>query len=68
MSEESPVDPCDIARRKTGVAFTCCPSCHDDWDEFDYEMCYVTVDGQELHVCCRAYNAVMEKPESRNNA
>lgn len=33
----------------------CCSSCHDDWDEFDYEMCHLEPEGQsnvEAHICC----------------
>ena len=56
-------DPCDIVRQKTGTTFECCSSCHDDWEELDIEMCYVTIDSRELHVCCSACWAYRKSQE-----
>jgi len=30
----------------------CCESCHEDHDEYGYDLCAITVNGQKLQVCC----------------
>jgi len=39
----------------------CCDSCHDDWEEFDMEMCLLEPEGRsnvEAHVCCNISRAI----------
>lgn len=31
----------------------CCLSCHEDYDDYNYDMCCATlINGQEIEVCC----------------
>ena len=38
----------------------CCSSCHED-EELGYEMCSISIDGEDVHVCCRIANAYDDK-------
>lgn len=35
----------------------CCLSCHEDADEYGYELLYLELDGQLIEVCCAVMNA-----------
>lgn len=53
-------DQCDVLE-ELGIQFTCCNSCHEDWDKFGIEMCHTTLKtGQYLHVCCEAARVYRE--------
>ena len=43
----------------------CCDSCHEDWDEFDYEMCYAQdKNGKDVaHVCCAVADYAQEQED-----
>jgi len=38
-----------------------CSSCHEDWEEYNYEMTFINMpDGREFHVCCAAKREALE--------
>lgn len=39
---------------KIGVKYNCCNSCHEDWEEYGYEMSWRTIGEYDYHVCCNA--------------
>lgn len=43
-------------------AVRCCYSCHEDYDEYGYEMIflYQDMDGVTAHICCAVANAIDE--------
>jgi hypothetical protein len=41
----------------------CCESCHEDWDRYGIEGLYVIVEGEVLHVCCRAAESVPKEDD-----
>lgn len=39
----------------------CCDTCHDDWDEFNEEMCDLKPEGKsnvDAHICCAILGAI----------
>jgi hypothetical protein len=41
----------------------CCNSCHDDEDEWGYDMCRATIDDEIVEMCCTLAIAVRLKQE-----
>ena len=45
----------------------CCPSCHDDADEYGIEPCNIEIDDKVYYVCCKCkqgyYSINQEKGE-----
>lgn len=51
--EEGVVKTCyDL--KKLGAKYNCCDSCHEEDEEYGYEMSYREVNGVDYHVCCKA--------------
>jgi hypothetical protein len=45
----------------------CCDSCHDDWENFNTEMCLLEPRGRsdvEAHVCCNISRAINDTDAS----
>jgi hypothetical protein len=43
----------------------CCNSCHEDADEYGYEMCHIYIGSDWYEVCCSVSVAVKDPKESK---
>ena len=52
---------CNEAAELIGDCFDgCCQSCHEDADEWGYDLCYFRFNGIEYEVCCQVMLAYEE--------
>lgn len=51
------MNSCDIVRELLLLTCDCCDSCHEDSDEYDYDLCEIEVDGTTYQVCCYVWGA-----------
>lgn len=60
MSSEKP-DGCPFYcsdLKEVGGDFSCCSSCHEDWEDYDYCLSEPQRDELEFRLCCEACEVV----------
>jgi hypothetical protein len=49
---------CEEVKELLGLPDTeCCGSCHEDCDEYNYDLCEVAIGGRDYFVCCKVWVA-----------
>lgn len=56
---------CSALVEATGIVAQCCESCHEDSDEWGYDLCSVEHDGKKYEVCCGVMVAYQDWRSSR---
>jgi len=39
----------------------CCESCHDDYETYGYDLCFIEIKSKEYSVCCKCAIFIEEK-------
>ncbi len=52
---------CTEVKERFSLNVACCGSCHEDEEDYGYELLEFTIDGEYGLVCCRVHTALDEK-------
>jgi len=60
VSEEY-IGGCEEAAKRFGIPFECCTSCHEDADEWGFNLCTIEAIEGYFSVCCEIWKAYENK-------